>query len=35
MPPPPIPTLSEWGLLILSLLLGGIGFFFVRGAARS
>jgi hypothetical protein len=34
-PPAAIPTLSEWGLLILSLLLGGIGYFFVRGNARS
>jgi len=30
-----IPTLSEWGLLLLGLLLGGVGYFFVRGSVRS
>lgn len=33
--PTGIATLSEWGLLILGLLLGAAGFFFVRGGARS
>lgn len=33
--PTNIATLSEWGLLILGLLLAGAGFLFVRGGARS
>jgi hypothetical protein len=33
--PSAIPTLSEWGLLILALSLAGLGYFFVRGSTNA